>query len=204
MTEQEWLESTQAYQVLIYIRQSASLRKLRLVAAAYARWLQSQPGYEHARPCADVIEEVADEPKSWAELEPRLWQLPGSTWELSHTLIREDVVGRAVSKMVFVAESVLAEHSESAEVVHQVMIGLVHEVFGNPFRPVSLDPIWQTSTVKSIARAIYEEYGFDRMPILADALEDAGCDDTDILNHCRSEGPHTRGCWVIDLLLDKR
>jgi hypothetical protein len=77
------------------------------------------------------------------------------------------------------------------------------EVFGNPFRPITLDPSWLTSTVLALANGIYTERAFDRMPILADALQDAGCDNENILNHCRAPGPHTRGCWVCDLLLNK-
>ena len=55
-----------------------------------------------------------------------------------------------------------------------------------------------------LAQGIYEERAFDRLPILADALEDAGCDNADILSHCRGPGPHARGCWVVDLLLGKK
>jgi hypothetical protein len=83
---------------------------------------------------------------------------------------------------------------------------LVREVAGNPFRPARIDPAWLSwngETVVHIARSIYDERAFGRLPILADALEDAGCDDTDILNHCRGDGPHVRGCWVVDLLLGK-
>ena len=76
-------------------------------------------------------------------------------------------------------------------------------VFGNPFRPVAVDPAWLTPAVVALARGIYEERAFDRMPILADALQDAGCDNDDILNHCRDDGPHVRGCWVVDLVLGK-
>jgi hypothetical protein len=54
-----------------------------------------------------------------------------------------------------------------------------------------------------IAQGIYAGRAFDRLPILHDALLDAGCDDEAILSHCRCEGPHVRGCWVIDLLLGK-
>jgi hypothetical protein len=79
----------------------------------------------------------------------------------------------------------------------------IQDVFGNPFRPVSLDPSWRTSTVVSLAEGIYADRAFDRLPILADALQDAGCDHADILNHCRSDGVHVRGCWVVDLLLGK-
>ena len=80
---------------------------------------------------------------------------------------------------------------------------LAREIFGNPFRPVTLNPAWLTSTVLALANGIYSERAFDRMPILADALQDAGCDNEDILTHCRQSGEHTRGCWVVDLLLGK-
>jgi hypothetical protein len=84
-----------------------------------------------------------------------------------------------------------------------VCLNLLHDVFGNPFRPISINPEWLTSTVVALATGIYEEKAFDRMPILADALQDAGCSNEDILNHCRGPGPHTRGCFVIDLILGK-
>jgi hypothetical protein len=77
---------------------------------------------------------------------------------------------------------------------------LLRDVFGNPFRPVSVDPRWLTSTVVTLAEGIYQERAFDRLPILADALQDAGCEDTELLGHCRGPGPHARGCWVVDLL----
>src|SRR5262245_19189484 len=66
-----------------------------------------------------------------------------------------------------------------------------------------IDPNWLTSTVVDLARGIYEERAFDRLPILADALQDAGCDNDDLLGHCRGPGPHARGCWVVDLVLGK-
>ena len=62
---------------------------------------------------------------------------------------------------------------------------------------------WNDGTVRRITEGIYEERAFDRLPILHDALLDAGCDNEDILAHCRSAGPHVRGCWVIDLILGK-
>ena len=82
--------------------------------------------------------------------------------------------------------------------------GALREVFGNPFRPVTFDPAWLTSDVLALARGIYEERAFDRMPILADALQDAGCECDDILNHCRdANATHVRGCWALDLVLGK-
>jgi len=80
---------------------------------------------------------------------------------------------------------------------------LLRDIFGNPFRPASLVPAWRTETVLAMARGIYEERAFDRMPILADSLQDAGCTDEDVLGHCRGPGPHARGCWVVDLILGK-
>jgi hypothetical protein len=83
---------------------------------------------------------------------------------------------------------------------------LFRDIFGNPFRPVTVHPAWiawNDGTVCRIAQAIYDERAFDRMPVLADALEDAGCTDRAILSHCRQSGGHVRGCWVVDLLLDK-
>src|SRR5262249_19324861 len=80
---------------------------------------------------------------------------------------------------------------------------MIWDVFGNPFRPVTLDPFWPTPTLVALARRMYESRDFSPMPILADALQDAGCDNDDILDHCRGDGPHVRGCWVVDMLLGK-
>jgi hypothetical protein len=80
---------------------------------------------------------------------------------------------------------------------------LLPDIFGNPFRPVTLLPEWRTSTVLSLAQGIYSDRAFDRMPILADALQDSGCDNEELLNHCRGPGPHVRGCFVIDLLTNR-
>ncbi len=80
---------------------------------------------------------------------------------------------------------------------------LLRDIFGNPFRPVAFDSSWLTSTVLALATGIYAERAFDRLPILADALQDAGCDNDDILTHLRSDGPHVKGCWALDLVLGK-
>jgi hypothetical protein len=90
----------------------------------------------------------------------------------------------------------------AAELAEQA--DLARDIFGNPFRPVEIDAAWLTSDVLALARGIYEDRAFDRMPILADALQDAGCDSDDVLIHCRDASAiHARGCWVVDLLLGK-
>ena len=84
---------------------------------------------------------------------------------------------------------------------------LLHELIGPLlFRPVALNTAWlawNDGTIPKLAQAIYDERAFDRLPVLADALEEAGCDNADILAHCRQPGEHVRGCWVVDLLLGK-
>jgi hypothetical protein len=82
----------------------------------------------------------------------------------------------------------------------------LRDLFGNPFSSPSLDNAWLAwngGTLPKLAQAIYDDRRFGDLPILADALEEAGCDNADVLSHCRSEGPHVRGCWVVDLLLGK-
>jgi hypothetical protein len=80
-------------------------------------------------------------------------------------------------------------------------------IFGNPFRPPPSLPRailrWNDGTVRRIAEGVYKEHAFDRLPILAGALLDAGCDNEELLAHLRSEGPHVRGCWALDVLLGK-
>jgi hypothetical protein len=81
---------------------------------------------------------------------------------------------------------------------------LLRCIFGNPFRPVTFSPSWRTDTALSLAQQMYESRDYSAMPILADALQDAGCESEDVLNHCRDASvTHIRGCWVVDLLLGK-
>jgi hypothetical protein len=80
---------------------------------------------------------------------------------------------------------------------------LLRCIFGNPFRRAAIGAGWRTATVLALARSIYADRAFDQLPILADALEDTGCTDADLLGHLRGPGPHVRGCWALDLLLGK-
>jgi hypothetical protein len=80
---------------------------------------------------------------------------------------------------------------------------LLRCVFPNPLRRPTMLPAWRTQDVVGLARGIYEDRAFDRLPILADALMDAGCDNEQVLGHCLSDGPHVRGCFAVDLVLGK-
>jgi hypothetical protein len=90
---------------------------------------------------------------------------------------------------------------------HTAQAHLLRCIFGPlPFRSVAIDPFWlawNDGAVLGLARGIYDARAFDQLPILADALEDAGCIQPDILAHCRQPGEHVRGCWPVDLLLNR-
>jgi hypothetical protein len=88
--------------------------------------------------------------------------------------------------------------------IRAAQMAILRDIFGNPFRPVTFAPEWRTDTARALAQQMYESRDFSAMPILADALQDAGCDSADILNHCRGPGLHVRGCWCIDAVLGKQ
>jgi hypothetical protein len=97
----------------------------------------------------------------------------------------------------------LAVTRETRHLLQRDQCAWLRCLFANPFCAIAADPAWLTSTVLALARDIRERDNFGVMPILADALQDAGCDSDDILAHCRGLGPHVRGCWVVDLALGK-
>jgi hypothetical protein len=99
---------------------------------------------------------------------------------------------------------------ESTRRVERLQYHLLRDIFSNLFRPVTLDPGWRTPKVRTLAKADYDQRELPagtldpgRMTVLADALEEAGCMEADLLDHLRGPGPHVRGCWAIDLLLEK-
>lgn len=92
----------------------------------------------------------------------------------------------------------------------KTLSGLLREIIGNPFTPPRFEPAWRTSTVVQLAQGIFDDRAFDRLPILADALLDADCDEEVVLRHCRGTElhakeavNHVRGCWVIEMILDR-
>ncbi len=100
-------------------------------------------------------------------------------------------VQERLMRRVLTAGTWAAEGGERAAAVVRCLV---------PFRPPTPDPSWLTPTVVGLARAIYEDRAFHNLPVLADALEEAGCSDAGVLEHCRGGGEHTRGCFVIDML----
>jgi hypothetical protein len=110
-------------------------------------------------------------------------------------------------RLVFVDDENGRARKEAVRSAEQAaQVALLRDIVGNPFRPARINRAWlarNDGTLRRLAEAIYEERAFNRLPLLADALLDAGCDNEELISHCRSEGPHVRGCWAVDLLLGR-
>ncbi len=188
-------------------------RKLRLFACWCCRRIWDELVDERSRKAVEMTEHFVD----GTATKEQLWTAHLNAID-ARNAIRANHIRRIAAHVAYAtSEFEVAEvASEGADVVtwlekaptladaRSEQAHILRCIFGNPFRPATVDPSWLTSTVVALARGIYDDRAFDRMPILADALQDAGCDNEDILNHCRDEKqPHARGCWVVDLLLGK-
>lgn len=215
MTESEWLECKDPKPMLEFLGSEASDRKLRLFAVAC---IASSP--ELLPPVAlegcRLMERIADgdTPTSAIPAEP--------PW-VEMALRPEDEIGKVAKKACLAATNLywsegnrnvslnaLLGHSRRLKVKSQKQTALLRCISGNPFHPVTINPSWQAPTVIALAQTAYDNRILpagtlepDRLAVLSDALEDAGCDNADILNHCRQPGDHVRGCWVLDLLLGR-
>jgi hypothetical protein len=113
--------------------------------------------------------------------------------------VRYKVFQETVARGVRQLPTGILQAEQGAQVI------LVRDLF-NPFHARAADHAWlawNDGTLPKLAQVIYDERRFDSLPIIADALEEAGCTHAAILAHCRGPGPHVRGCWVVDLLLGK-
>jgi hypothetical protein len=233
MTHEEWNTCIDPQKMLEFLRGKASDRKLRLFTVSCSRRLLHLTHDHRVREALDVAEQLADELVGNVErsnarkaaraasgcgvvgrlesptiLERRTASLAFYTAARRAIVAASNVPSQAVDLLVWVAGGYdncdwrAISRDEGA-----IQSDLLREIFGNPFRFVSLDPAvlqWKDSTIVKLAQAIYDERAFDRLPILADALEDAACDDVAILGHCRQPEPHVRGCWIVDLLLGRK
>ena len=221
MTEAEWLACSDPIAMVDLVRWKASERKQRLFACAFVGHYGHMLRSESSRAAIKVSEAFADQRATKEELK-RTRRAAASAargdhrrWKAYKWVARAakgaasvdiacyltpivDALGRATEGQ---ARDGASEHLRLAGSLHLDIIGL---------RPngskVSVPPSvlgWADHTVSRIAQGIYDDRAFDRLPILHDALLDAGCDDEAILSHCREAGRHVRGCWVIDLLLGK-
>ncbi len=225
MTEEEWLACDDPERMLREVGPAASARKLRLFMCACCRrvWTLIQELY--CRVSVEVTEKYLEGEATDTDFSAAADDV-GWAWSLQRTdgsvLAEEaamyptvpDPVGGAISCVHCILDCCRYRDCEEkppardAEAAAQA--SLLRCIFGNPFRPVTLDPA-PPATVLSVAQAAYEARELPsghldpaRHAILADALEETGCTDAAILTHLRSPGPHVRGCFVLDLLLDKR
>lgn len=220
MTEAEWLTCTNPTPMLEVLRDRTSDRKLRLFTCACGRFVGHLLTDSRSKEALAVAERFADGLASKVEMEAVLQPACDAAGEASrYALSPADgtplpswaaawVIAKAVIATSDRVEAAFFGAVDGVRFAGTALgkppTALLHDIFGNPFRPVTIDPTWLTSTVVSLAHGIYEQRAFDRLPILADALQDAGCDSEDVLNHCRGPGEHVRGCWVLDLILGKR
>jgi hypothetical protein len=233
MTEAEWLACTNSGPMLDFLQGKASERKLRLFAVACCRQVWGLLSYPESRQAVEVAERLADGQATEADRWPAYGDATNTVYAIGHgppnppARLSACAAAEAVAKRLVAAYSkdlaggtyeggianVDAIAFQAAAAVNQVdppmniFAALVRDVFGNPFRPAKTASrwlAWNDGTIPKIAQAIYDDRAFDRLPILADALEDAGSGNADILAHCRNGGEHVRGCWVVDLLLGKQ
>ena len=205
MTEAEWLTSTDpaAMGAAVLRRKRASARVLRLYMAAFWAWqshrLKRPADRKRLQRRAATVEE-------WAETGVEPQEARDERVFVGYFKAVKEGFTRTVR-----APGGWADGGPACAFA----VGLLREVFGNPFVPRqrkadpyrgwAFDANWRTDTVLTLARQMYESHDFSAMPILADALQDAGCTNDDILSHSRDTNPaHVRGCWVVDLVLQKQ
>ena len=214
MTESEWLNGTELTPMLQQLGDECSNRKLRLFACSCFRTIGHRLEDDSVRSSVELAENLVDHPDVAAagSLFFAAWNVVARILRQSlndglYSCLRETISpSLTMTVMRYLAQLTGRESDQRGDEASRLRLTMLRDIFGNPFRHAKIDPAWLTwngGTVPNIARAVYQERDFDRLPILADALEDAGCDDADILAHCRSGGPHVRGCWVVDLLLGK-
>jgi hypothetical protein len=213
MTEAQWLNGEEPRQLLEHVevhqhaaRTRSGRRKLRLFACACCRRIwHLLPGEPHRR-CVELSERFADGQIDKDEFQRQAdavrSQLFAGSWVSDAVRAAlEERPQDATWAPLFAAWAAGTGPNRDDE---RAQCDLVRELFGNPFRPVAVDPAWLTwnrGLVVDLARSIARAGAYERLPVLADALEDAGCDNTDLLTHLRGPNGHVRGCWALDLLI---
>ncbi len=218
MTEAEWLAARDPTPMLQFLANRTSERKLRLFVCACCRLvahLLPEGDFRHA---IEIAEQYSDG-RAWGPEVDTVWNAVGA-WVEEYDGFGPIIMERSTTQAVYAIRNALRlPEGRQKYVAHAIraaayasraaqpgdlratQIGLLRDIFGNPFRPVTFLAEWRTGTARALARTMYESREFSALPILADALQDAGCDSADVLDHCRGPGPHVRGCWVVDFVL---
>lgn len=192
-------------------------RKARLFRVACCRSMWNEFTIKLAREAVMAAEQFADQLISGEQMARVFWRgfARFNTYCSVRNLKRakhDPQLGRRIALTGFAIDTASAVGTtlfpinttcEAYPVVERVAPALLRDIIGWPCHAVSLDLTWLTATVTALAKAVYADRDFDMLPILADALEEAGCQNEQLLGHCRGPGPHVRGCWALDLLLGK-
>jgi hypothetical protein len=232
MTGVEWLACNEPESMLQFLNDRASERKLRLLACACCRRLYHLSTDERVWDAVAIAERFADGLVTDAERSnarksaqqaaqsravtrrPTLSKSERRTASMAYYATARGATEAAYGVLRLAIEPPIwragghnacdwkaIKTSETA-----THAAILRDIFGSPFHSLILDPSWLSwndGTIVKLARVIYDECAFERLPILADALEESGCTNPEILNHCRQPGEHVRGCWVVDLILGK-
>jgi hypothetical protein len=211
MTETEWLRSDNPSAMLDAC--SASSRKLRLFACACCRQLWHLLNDSDGRRTVEVAERYTDGEATMEELAAACRDARAApslaAWTAAALAERAPrAAARAAAQSasyyaVLGGGQFLPGVWATQDGVRATQAALLREVVGNPFRAVKIPALSPRSVPRMLATSIYAEHRWGDLPVLADALEEAGCDDAEILGHCRGAGGHVRGCFVVDLLLGK-
>jgi hypothetical protein len=236
MTEREWLDCSEPQRMMEFLAGKASDRKLRLLGVAFCRRIWRLMPDDRSREAVQLAERYADGLATDGQRREVRHRTADSPWpkrqaagsaQIAVHYLNEKTAGKypyfvtGVAAVAHAAsEKYKSNRKKSFPVYRAAFVAaqraearLVRCVVGNPFRSVSLDPVWlaRGDSIRALAEVLYgkrrlPEGTFDvkRVAELADALQDAGCSDETILSHLRGPGPHVRGCWPVDLILGRR
>lgn len=226
MTEDDWLYGSNPYHLMPKIQGNA--RRMRLFGAAICRRYPEPSDDPRCEQVLDFAEELADglppAPERlsvWFLLMDKYLDKPSDhlkacllVSQVKHNgeLLRFGSKPTELEEWIVEASRCLVErpmgHPERTERHFREMerleqADIIRELVGNPFQPIDFDPAWRTSTVLEVGKAIYDQKRFEQLPILADALVDAGCDVPAIIEHFHSGMQHVRGCWALDAVVGR-
>jgi hypothetical protein len=209
MNESEWLTCTDPTLMLKCLHKKITTRKMLLFSVACCRRILHLSEDEAVKKAVDTIEKYADGFSSYEEL--RAAEAATGTWAMALDEAGEDIwaMGYSMSWSAWAMSFVMlrADKASLERITlneRQAQSSLLRDVFANPFRSADIFPSCFTLDTVRLAQAIYEKRAFHHLLKLADNLEQVGCDNQEMLQHCRHQGEHVRGCWVVDLILGKK
>lgn len=199
-----WDEAADTDWLLDHVGAAGTDRKLRLFAVACCRDIWHLLTDERSRAAVETAERFADGLVAKKELAAAR----DAAWDARAAAGAARAAARAATGAAGAAGAAAGAAWDAAWAAawaakRKHFAHLFRDIFGNPFRPIAFDPRWRTSTVVDLARTFYDDRAYELLPILADALMDAGCDSEEVIAHCGG-GPHVRGCWVVDGLLGRK